>query len=287
MPCLGAHESVSGGLHRAFDRIHSVGGTSLQIFSRNQRQWNPPELSRQEIEQFRGEWRNCADMEVASHASYLINLASTKDELWHKSINGFAMELERCRQLGIKKAVLHPGSHGGAGVEEGIGRFVAGLDRAIARARSETMVLIETTAGQGTGLGSTFEEIAAILNQSQYGDRLAVCVDTCHIFAAGYDIRTPQTYAQTMAHFDDVVGIEHIAFFHLNDSKKDLGSRVDRHTHIGEGCIGEEGFRALVNDAGFASYSMALETPKDKDLEDDRRNLRVLTDLMGIRASSS
>lgn len=287
MPYLGAHESVSGGLYRAFARIHSVGGTSLQIFSRNQRQWNPPELSRQEIEQFRDEWRNCPNMEVASHASYLINLASTKDELWHKSINAFAKELERCRQLGIKKAVLHPGSHGGAGVNDGIARFVAGLDRAIGQARSQTMVLIETTAGQGTGLGATFEEIAAVLHQSQYGERLAVCVDTCHIFAAGYDIRSPQAYGQTMAHFDDVVGIDRIAFFHLNDSKKDLGSKVDRHTHIGEGCIGEGGFQALVNDARFAAHAMTLETPKDQDLEDDKRNLRLLSDLMEAGASSS
>jgi len=287
MPHLGAHESVSGGLYRAFARIHSVGGTSLQIFSRNQRQWNPPELSSKEIEEFRGEWRNCPDMEVASHASYLINLASAKDELWHKSINAFVMELERCHQLGIKKAVLHPGSHGGAGVEEGIARCVAGLDRAVAQARSETMVLIETTAGQGTGLGSTFEEIAAILHQSQHGERLAACVDTCHIFAAGYDIRSPQAYSQTMTHFDDVVGIDRIAFFHLNDSKKDLGSKVDRHAHIGEGCIGESGFQALVNDARFAAHAMTLETPKDQDLEDDRRNLRLLTDLMWRDAPAS
>jgi deoxyribonuclease IV len=280
MPHLGAHESVSGGLHLAFERIHSVGGKALQIFTRNQRQWNPKELASEEIDAFSAEWRNCPEMEVASHGSYLVNLATDKEDLLEKSINAFVLELERCQQLGIEKVVLHPGSHGGAGVAEGIKRFTRGLDKAIERARSETLVLVETTAGQGTGLGATFAELGAILEQSRYPERLRVCVDTCHIFAAGYDITSPAAYEQTMAEFDKAVGIQKIAFFHLNDSKKDLGSRVDRHTHIGEGCIGLEGFRNLLNDPRFADSSMALETPKNEDLEDDRINLRRLTDLV-------
>ncbi len=280
MPKLGAHESVSGGLHLAFERIQSVGGNALQIFTRNQRQWNPAGLSDQEVEAFRSEWQNCNSMEVASHGSYLVNLASGKDELQQKSIHAFILELERCERLGIEKVVLHPGSHGGDGVETGIARFVDGLDSALQKAHSNTTVLIETTAGQGTGLGSRFEEIAAILNQSKHPMRLGVCVDTCHIFAAGYDIRTTQAYNQTMEEFDKIIGVDKIGFFHLNDSKKDIASKVDRHTHIGEGYIGIEGFRNLLNDTRFAHHSMTLETPKDKDLEDDRRNLKTLSALL-------
>ncbi len=287
MPYLGAHESVSGGLHLAFERIHSVDGKALQIFTRNQRQWNPAELSKDEVDAFRAEWRNCPEMEVVSHGSYLVNLASGKVELQEKSIKAFADELERCEQLGIDKVVLHPGSHGGAGVEKGLERFVQGLDSAIAKAHSETIVLVEATAGQGTGLGSTFEEIAAILDMSKYPKRLAVCIDTCHIFAAGYDITTPEAYQKTFAEFDKVVGLGKISFFHLNDSKKELGSRVDRHTHIGEGHIGKAGFASLLNDPRFADHSMTLETPKDKDLEEDRKNLAVLTSLLDKGALSS
>jgi deoxyribonuclease-4 len=280
MPYLGAHESVSGGLHLAFERIQSVGGKALQIFSRNQRQWNPAALAQQEIESFKEEWQKVGDMEVASHGSYLINLATAKEDLLQKSIHALVQELERCHMLGIKKIVLHPGSHGGAGEEVGLSRFVTGLDRAIEQAQSDSLVLIETTAGQGTGLGCRFEEIAYILSNSKYSDRLGVCVDTCHIFAAGYDIRTTDDYKRTMAEFDRVVGLDKIQFFHLNDSKKELGSRVDRHTHIGEGFIGIEGFRNLLNDTRFASCSMTLETPKDKDLEDDRKNLETLVGLI-------
>ncbi len=285
MPHLGAHESVSGGLHLAFERIHSVGGKALQIFTRNQRQWKPKDLDLEEIDAFKAEWRNCPEMEVASHGSYLVNLATDKEDLLEKSIQAFVLELERCQQLGIGKVVLHPGSHGGAGVEEGLERFTRGLDKAIERARSETLVLLETTAGQGTGLGATFAELGAILAQSRYPERLRVCVDTCHIFAAGYDIISPEAYDKTMAEFEKAVGLEKIAFFHLNDSKKDLGSRVDRHTHIGEGYIGFDGFRNLLNDPRFADSSMTLETPKDKDLEDDRKNLQKLTDLVNENTS--
>ena len=280
MPHLGAHESVSGGLHLAFERIHSVGGKALQIFTRNQRQWNPKELDKEEVDAFLAEWRNCPEMEVASHGSYLVNLASGKEDLLEKSISAFVLELERCQQLGIEKVVLHPGSHGGDGIERDIERFASGLDQAISRARSDTIVLVETTAGQGTGLGASFAELEAIMAQSKYSSRLGVCVDTCHIFAAGYDISSPEGYQTTMAELDSTVGLDKVMFFHLNDSKKELGSRVDRHTHIGKGHIGLQGFANLLNDSRFAAHSMTLETPKDKDLEDDRKNLRRLADLI-------
>lgn len=280
MVFLGAHESVAGGLHLAFDRIEAAGGAALQIFTRNQRQWNPAPLTEEEQELFAAAWEKSSGMPVASHASYLVNLASAKPDLVKKSIAAFADELQRCELLHIPLVVMHPGSHGGDGVETGLTRFIKNLDLALERADNQVMVLLETTAGQGTGLGSRFEELAAIIEGSKYPEKLGVCVDTCHIFAAGYDIRSPEAYQATMDAFDTRVGIERIKFFHLNDSKKGLGSRVDRHEHIGQGEIGLEGFRNLLNDPRFAEHPMTLETPKGKDLQEDRDNLATLRSLL-------
>lgn len=276
MPLLGAHESVAGGIHLAFERIQDVGGLSLQIFTRNQRQWNSAPVTEEERELFIAAWKKCGNIPVASHASYLVNLASGKPDLVKKSIAAFADELERCEFLGIPLVVMHPGSHGGAGVEKGLARFTKNLDLAFECADSCVTVLLETTAGQGTGLGSSFEELAVIIENSKYQSRLGVCVDTCHVFAAGYDIRSAENYGETMAAFDRIVGLDRIKFFHLNDSKKGLESRVDRHEHIGKGEIGIEGFRNLLNDPRFANHPMTLETPKGKDLQEDRMNLTVL-----------
>lgn len=280
MPNLGAHESVAGGLHLAFTHIENVGGTALQIFTRNQRQWNPKAVTEEEQKLFADAWKNSGSIPVASHASYLVNLASGKPDLVQKSIAAFAEELKRCELLHIPMVVIHPGSHGGDGVETGLERFITNLDLALEHADNQVTVLLETTAGQGTGLGSRFEELAAIIEGSKYPEKLGVCIDTCHIFAAGYDIRTPAEYEATMAEFDKLVGIERIGFFHLNDSKKGLGSRVDRHEHIGEGEIGLEGFRNLLNDPRFAEHPMTLETPKGKDLQEDRDNLLTLRSLL-------
>jgi deoxyribonuclease-4 len=279
MPLLGAHESISGGLHLAFDRIRQVGGESLQIFTRNQRQWKAAPLSEEEISAFSLAWNKAGRMPVASHASYLINLGSSKEEQVRKSVDAFVDELHRCAALAVPHVVFHPGSHGGAGVEVGLANVALHLDRVIEQAGDacgSVTVLLETTAGQGTGLGYRFEELASILEQSNYPDRLGICLDTCHIFAAGYDIRTPETYAATFAEFDRLIGLNRICFFHLNDSKKELGSRVDRHEHIGKGYIGTSGFRELLNDPRFSEHPMTLETPKGKDLAEDRENLAVL-----------
>ncbi len=280
MPLLGAHESVAGGLHLAFARIREAGGDALQIFTRNQRQWKPKPVTEEEQTLFAAAWQETNGIPVASHASYLVNLASGKDELVKKSIAAFADELERCSLLNIDLLVMHPGSHGGDGVETGLQRFVHNLDQAIELADKQVTVLLETTAGQGTGLGSQFEELAYIINNSKHSDKLAVCVDTCHIFAAGYDIRSQERYQETMAAFDKLIGIERIRFFHLNDSKKELGCRVDRHEHIGKGAIGVEGFRNLLNDPRFKDHPMTLETPKGKDLQEDRDNLTTLRGLL-------
>jgi len=280
MPYLGAHESVSKGLHLAFDRIDQVGGESLQIFTRNQRQWNPKPLSQSEVDQFQAAREKHENMIVASHASYLVNLASGKQDLSRKSINAFTEELRRCHQLAIPYVVLHPGSHTGDGVGVGLERFVRGIDKTIEAADSQTMVLVETTAGQGTGLGSRFEEIKYIRENSRYPEKIGVCLDTCHIFAAGYDIRSEAAYQATMAEFDRLIGLDHLHFFHLNDSKKGLGSRVDRHEHIGAGCIGTDGFSHFLHDVRFQDHAMTLETPKSEDLHEDRENLKLLRGML-------
>ncbi len=280
MPLLGAHESVSKGLHYAFDKIRQVGGESLQIFTRNQRQWNPKPLSDEEIKRYKESWQENGSMIVASHASYLVNLASGKPDLRQKSIHAFTEELRRCHQLSIPYVVLHPGSHTGDGVEIGLERFVSALDETIDQAGSDTMVLVETTAGQGTGLGRSFNELGSIRNKSRFPDKIGICLDTCHIFAAGYDIRTGEDYNKTMQEFEREIGLDHLHFFHLNDSKKDLGSRVDRHEHIGQGCIGLNGFAHLLNDPLFQNHPMTLETPKGDDLHEDSENLKTLRSLI-------
>ncbi|MGL1931151.1 MAG: deoxyribonuclease IV [Desulfotalea sp.] len=273
---FGAHESVAGGLHLSFERIEKVGGESLQIFTRNQRQWNPKPLEKDEIVRFKTAWENHGNIPVFSHASYLVNLATAKEDLLEKSINTMVHELERCAALGIDSTVLHPGSHGGDGVEVGLERFVKAVDTVFKRNKSEVRILLETTAGQGTGLGADFKELAYILETSSFADRLGICVDTCHIFAAGYDLRYEQNYNETMKILDSVIGLDNVALFHINDSKKECGSRVDRHEHIGKGEIGQEGFRCLVNDLRLKGLPMILETPKGDDLQDDIENLNYL-----------
>jgi len=284
MPLFGAHMSVSGGLALAFDRLAQVEGEALQIFTANQRQWQPKLPDAGDISAFRARWQQAGPLPVASHDSYLINLASSSVETVEKSSAAFAAELQRCAQLGIPYLVSHPGSHLGAGIAAGIATLAANLDRAftLAATGDQVMVLLETTAGQGTGLGASFAELAAIIGASAYAEHLGVCYDTCHTFAAGYDIRTPETYAETMAEFDRLIGLERLKFFHLNDSVKGLGSRVDRHAHIGQGTIGLEGFRNLVNDPRFAKHPMVLETPKSEDLHEDRENLAVLRGLLEV-----
>ena len=282
MPRFGAHMSISGGIALAFDRLAEVKGEALQIFTANQRQWQPKTPNPAEIEAFKGRRRLTPDIPVASHDSYLINLASPNPETARKSISAFSDELRRCAALAIEYLVIHPGSHLGEGIEAGLKKFTASLDRAFSQADTghQVMVLLETTAGQGTNLGASFEELATIIATSGYPEQLGVCYDTCHTFAAGYDIRTPRAYAQTMGEFDRVIGLERLKFFHLNDASKGLGSRIDRHTHIGQGEVTIEGFRNLINDPRFAGHPMVLETPKSDDLHEDRENLALLRSLL-------
>lgn len=278
---FGAHMSISGGVSKAFARGESVGCEAMQIFSKSDRQWVAKPLMPEEIAAFHAERQRTGIGPVIVHDSYLINLAAPADELWEKSIAAFAEELGRCERLGIPYIVTHPGAHTGSGEETGLRREADALNRLFeAGVGGETMVLLETTAGQGSSLGNRFEHLARLFELVPHHNRMGICVDTCHIFAAGYDIRTPETYTATFAELDRLVGLERVKAFHLNDSQKDLGSRVDRHSHIGQGCIGLEAFRLLVNDPRFHSLPMIIETPKGDDMAEDVENLALLRSLV-------
>lgn len=281
MPRFGAHMSISGGVSKSFARGESVGLDSMQIFAKNERQWTAKPISPEEATAFRVEQQRTSIHPVVVHDSYLINLAAPADELREKSIAAFADELERCAQLDIPYLVTHPGAHTGIGEEAGLARVADAICRLLAEGvGGDTMILLETTAGQGTALGYRFEHLARLFELIPYHERLGICVDTCHIFAAGYDIRDPEGYQATFAELDRLVGLTRVKCFHLNDSQKDLGSRVDRHAHIGQGCIGVEAFRMLVNDPRFADLPMIIETPKGEDMAEDRMNLALLRSLV-------
>jgi len=286
MALLGAHMSVAGGLHLAFARINKVGGQALQIFTRNQRQWQASPITPEEQRLFKTAWEEWGDWPVAAHNSYLINLASPDKEVRRKSVTALAAELERCAALAIPLLIMHPGSHGGDGVKTGLQRMVENLDQALARSANaeHVTVLLENTAGQGNALGADFGEIAFIIHHSAYNNRLGVCLDTCHLYAAGYDFRTGKSYRRTMDEFDRLIGMDRLRFFHLNDAIKGLGSRVDRHEHIGQGRIGLAGFRNFLRDPRFRHQPMTLETPKGKDLKEDMVNLQVLRELQEVRS---
>ncbi len=283
MPYLGAHMSIAGGIHLAFDRLQQIRGNALQIFTTNHRRWLPAKLDARQIELYRSRWEENGRIPVAAHAIYLINLAARDELIVSMSIAALALELTRCADLGIPYLIMHPGSHVGKGTEAGLIHLVNNLDRAIESSGVESVcVLIENTAGQGSNLGSSFEEINFILLNSRFGNTMGVCFDTSHGFAAGYDISSEEAYDLTMSKFDKEVGIRRLRFFHLNDSKRELGSRVNRHEHIGKGKIGLNGFRLLLNDSRFSDHPMVLETPKGKDLKEDKENMRILSELRNL-----
>jgi deoxyribonuclease-4 len=256
---------------------------TVQLFTKNNNQWRAKEIAAGEVEQFRAAMKEGGITQPLSHASYLINLASGNEELWNKSVAGMVVELQRATQLGIEHVVLHPGAHTGLPEEEGLANVIRALDRIheIVPSHSAHM-LLETTAGQGTCLGHRFEQLGAMLQGVRQPERLGVCVDTCHIFAAGYGLIARSEYLATWREFEQHIGFDWIRAFHLNDSKKDRGSRVDRHEHIGEGKLGLEPFRHLLNDKRFRAIPMYLETPKgERDGEDlDRINLQTLLSLV-------
>lgn len=279
-PLIGAHMSIGGGVALSIDRALSVGATAMQIFVKNNMQWFAPgPFTEAEARSFlehprRGELRS-----VFAHSGYLINLAAANPDFAEKSRRALKEELVRADQLALPFLVLHPGAHMGEGGEAGLAKIVAGLDEVFAALPAvKTRVALETTAGQGTSLGHTFEELAWIFARCKSPKRLCVCADTAHLFAAGYDISTEAGARETFARFDRVLGLDRLAAVHCNDSKAALGSRVDRHEALGKGKIGLAPFRFLMRDPRFAAIPKVLETPKGKDLAEDRVNLSVLRD---------
>jgi deoxyribonuclease-4 len=279
---FGSHLSVAGGLHRAAAEARRLGFSTVQVFVKNQRQWHAPPLTDAQVAAWRAAREAAGLAETVAHASYLINLASPDEALRERSRRAFALELERCDALGIPYLVIHPGATLDGPPAAGIARVAAALNRIFAdHPGLRTMPLLETTAGQGSTLGRTVEELGAILAELGEPGRAGVCIDTCHVFAAGYDIRSRAGYEDLMAAVERHVGIERVRCWHLNDSRGALGARVDRHEHIGRGRIGPAGFAHVLGDRAFRATPMILETPKDEDGSGrlDRQNLRRLIEL--------
>ena len=278
---LGAHMSIAGGHDQAIERAAAFDMTACQIFTKNANQWSAKPIEPAAAARFRERWAASAIVHLVAHDSYLINLASPDAALREKSRLAFRDELDRCEILGVPYLVTHPGGHMGDGIEVGIERVAEAINRIHAeRPDGRTTILLETTAGQGTAIGHTFEELAEIIARIEDQARVGVCFDTCHVFAAGYDLRDPVVYEATMAAFDAVIGFDRLRVFHLNDSKKGLGGRVDRHAAIGEGELGAAAFGFLLNDPRFDGLPGLLETPKGDDGEEDRRNLASLRALV-------
>jgi deoxyribonuclease IV len=278
---LGAHMSIAGGLHKAVERGVAAGCGVIQVFTQNSNQWRGKPITDSDVALFREKREESGVHAIVSHDIYLINLASAPGDVREKSLAGFHDEMERCARLGINEIVMHPGSHLGEGEETGIRRIAEAFDNLLDEAKDFTgKILLETTAGQGSNIGYRFEHLRDIMDLSAFPDRFAVCFDTCHTFAAGYDITTRDGYCQVFEEFDRILGLNNLRVFHFNDSKKGLKSRVDRHEHIGRGAMGLEGFRFLMNDERFAGIPKILETPKGDNDEMDEINLKMLRDLV-------
>ena len=284
---LGAHMSAAGGLYKAFDRAQQATCDTMMVFTKSNRQWKAKTITLEDVALYQqAQAAHEAITPVAVHASYLINMASPKDELWEKSVQALRIEIERAATYSIPLLVFHPGSHVKSGEEAGMARIAAGLRRLLAEtavSAPNVTICLETMAGQGTNIGGTFEQLGHIIEEAGGDERLGVCFDTCHVFAAGYDIRTADAYEDTMAQFDSLIGLDRLKFFHFNDSKFELGQHKDRHAHIGKGFIGLEGFANFVNDARFANHAAHLETPKTKEAEDGSKIVMDVVNMATLR----
>jgi len=278
---LGAHMSIAGGLPNALLRGREVGCSIIQLFLKNQVQWAGRPLSEVEVTEFKRQQTETGIRVAFAHATYLINLAAPDPLEWRRSVDAFHDELERAERLGLPFVVVHPGSHKGAGRESGLARIVEAIDELTARTVGyRVRIALENTAGAGNLLGSRADELGTILHCTRRPERLAVCLDTCHLFAAGYDIRTPAGFAVALKRFDEAVGLDQVVAFHLNDARSDLGSGLDRHEHIGRGQIGLQAFRVLLNHPRVGRLPMSIETPKEDGW--DSKNLAALR---GLRRS--
>ncbi|MFQ5671146.1 MAG: deoxyribonuclease IV [Acidobacteriota bacterium] len=269
--------SIAGGIGKAVERAEQAGCTALQIFTKSSNQWRARVLPDEEIARFRSRLSGSGIGAVMAHDSYLINLASPGAELWERSVSSFVDEIRRCHALGVPTLVFHPGAHVGSGEEAGMARIAKALNRAHAETSGcEVVTALETHAGQGTTIGHRFEHLARILGELRYPERAAVCLDTCHVFAAGYPIHTDEGWDRTLEDFDGTVGLGRLRCVHVNDSRKGLGCHVDRHEGLGQGKMGLVPFFRLVTDERTRHLPLVLETPKDDTLAADVRNLAFL-----------
>jgi deoxyribonuclease IV len=284
MSLLGAHVPVAGGLDKAPANGREIAAEAIQIFTRNKMQWKAAPVGADEARAFRAAFTASGLRSVMTHGSYLVNLAALDVEILAKSRSAFVADMERCHALGIPHLVFHPGAHMGAGPDAGLNAVARSLDAILDRADGlAVMPVLEVTAGQGSCLGHRFEELLSIFDRVRAPERLGVCLDTCHLFAAGYDISTTAGYEETIDTLARTVGLEKVKAFHLNDSKKGLGSRVDRHARIGEGMLGVEAFRRIVNDPRFEGVPMVVETPGP--IEEWRKEVALLRGLREVAAS--
>jgi deoxyribonuclease-4 len=279
-PLVGSHMSIAGGTFNAILHAEAVGCACVQLFVKSSNQWRAKPLEDEEIERFHAERKRTGIGPAVAHSSYLINVGSPDAALYEKSRDALAVEYERCNLLGIEHLVFHPGAHTGDGPEKAIVRIAKAMDWVLKKHKSgKTLLLLETTAGAGSHIGSTFEELKTILDKLDHADRAAVCLDTCHVFSAGYDIRKEDGYRKTMQSFDAVLGIDRLKAIHCNDSKFDLGTHKDRHEHLGKGLIGKDAFGFIMRDPRLADVPKILETEKDEAGEFDRMNLDLLRKL--------
>jgi deoxyribonuclease-4 len=286
MPLFGAHMSIAGGYHKALLTAQEYGCDTVQLFTKNNNQWRAKELVAEETKLFRQTLRQTKLRLPMAHDCYLINLASPDKELFTRSLEAFVIEVQRAEALGLRYLVMHPGSAVDGDEKSGLARVARALDEVHAQCPDcKVQILLETTAGQGNCLGHRFEQLASILEQVKKPDRLGICLDTCHVFAAGYSLAPEKDYHETFQTFDRLLGLKKLKSFHVNDSLKPLGSRVDRHAHIGQGHLGLEPFRLLINDRRWGNHPMILETPKEskegQESEDlDAMNLATLRGLV-------
>lgn len=279
-PLLGAHMSIAGGVKNALIRGESIGCTAIQIFTANNRQWSLQKISDDQVQEYLDYKKQSSIQSVISHAIYLLNVGSENTDIAQKSRDALEMELIRCDQLEIPCTVLHPGAHVQSTEEQCLERIAANINLVLNKNNTSCMILLENMAGQGSSIGHAFEQLAQIIDAIENKKRIGVCFDTCHAFAAGYNFTTDNGYKKMWDDFDASVGLKYLKAIHLNDSKKACGARVDRHDHIGQGLIGLEAFTLIMNDDRFVHIPKILETPKEKDLEDDVRNLKILRNLI-------
>ncbi len=278
---IGGHMSISGGFREAPERANKIGLNSMQVFTKNQRQWIAKPLDIDDVNEYKENMKSFGIKITVAHASYLVNLAAPADENFKKSIDSMVHELERCDTLDIPYLIFHPGAHMGKGESYGLKRIVQGMDEIISRFKGKAKITIETTAGQGSNLGYKFEQIQYMLDNVSDKDMVKVCMDTCHIFAAGYELRSKNGYEKTMEEFDNKIGFKNLVAVHLNDSEKALGTRVDRHAQIGFGYIGKQGIKNILFDKRFSEIPFILETPGGEDLYP--QDLRIINEILSER----